>query len=350
MATDFYQRQDDARRTTKRLVVMFVLAVTFIVGGTMAVAFFAVRGGREYRDVGRQAFDPGAVLQAPRPEDIGIPLLAGGTALTLISGGTLFKVLQLRGGGHVVAESLRGRRVFPDTTDPVERRLLNVVEEMALASGVPVPPVFLLDEEAGINAFAAGYSPSDAVVAVTRGCAEQLTRDELQGVVAHEFSHILNGDMRLNIRLIGLLFGILLVGLMGRIILRGMMNSGSSRRSGGDSKGNGALYFMLIGLALMVLGYVGTLIGNLIKAACRDSGSIWPIIRRADTRNPGGLAGAHETDRRLCRGSTLRQTRPRQPCFSPGRVGRPNVDATHRRWRIRRLDRSGRHSRLRPTR
>ncbi len=114
-----------------------------------------------------------------------------------------------------MAERLNGRRIFPNTTDLVERRILNVVEEMALASGVPTPPVFLLGEEAGINAFAAGYSPSDAVVAVTRGTAEQLTRDELQGVVAHEFSHILNGDMRLNIRMIGILHGLLLVGLMG---------------------------------------------------------------------------------------------------------------------------------------
>ena len=149
---------------------------------------------------------------------------------------------QLRGGGHVVAESLGGRRVFPDTTDPVERRLLNVVEEMALASGVPVPPVFMLDDEAAINAFAAGYSPSDAVVAVTRGCAEQLTRDELQGVVAHEFSHILNGDMRLNIRLIGLLFGILLVGLMGRTIVRSMSYGRLAAASSDSKNGGGAIY------------------------------------------------------------------------------------------------------------
>lgn len=293
MATDFYQRQEDARRATKRLVVMFVLAVLFIVGGTVAVAFLAVRGGTNYGERG-QALDASDLLRAPRPEEVEIPLLAGGAALALISGGTLFKVMQLRGGGHVVAENLRGRRVYPDTTDPVERRLLNVVEEMALASGVPVPPVFLLDEEAGINAFAAGYSPSDAVVAVTRGCAEQLSRDELQGVVAHEFSHILNGDMRLNIRLIGLLFGILLIGLMGRMIVRSMMYSGNGRRSSRDSRsGNSAVYFMLIGVALIVLGYVGMLIGSLIKAAVsRQREYLADSSAVQFTRNPEGLAGA----------------------------------------------------------
>jgi Zn-dependent protease with chaperone function len=292
MATDFYQRQDDARRTTKWLVAMFVLAVIGVTGGTVAVAWLAVQGGREYaRGEGPAAGD---FVHPPTPEDLAIPLGAGGVTLALIGGGSLFKVAQLRGGGHVVAESLNGRRVYPDTTDPVERRLLNVVEEMALASGVPVPPVFLLDDEAAINAFAAGYSPSDAVVAVTRGCAEQLTRDELQGVVAHEFSHILNGDMRLNIRLIGLLFGILLIGLMGRMMVRSLMYGGPRRRSSRDGKSdNSALYFLLIGVALIVLGFVGTVIGRLIKAAVsRQREYLADASAVQFTRNPDGLAGA----------------------------------------------------------
>src|SRR4029077_5839130 len=123
-------------------------------------------------------------------------LMSGVAALGLIGGGSLFKIIQLSGGGTVVAERLGGKRIYPNTTDPTERRLLNVVEEMALASGVPVPAVFMLTEEMGINAFAAGHTPSDCVIGVTRGCAQQLTRDQLQGVIAHEFSHILNGDMR----------------------------------------------------------------------------------------------------------------------------------------------------------
>ena len=134
----------------------------------------------------------------------------------LIACGTLFKIAELAVAVWLSPSVSGGKRVFPNTTDPVERRLLNVVEEMALASGVPVPAVFFLAEEQGLNAFAAGYSPSDAVIGVTGGCAQQLNREQLQGVIAHEFSHILNGDMRLNLRLIGVLHGILLMGLVGR--------------------------------------------------------------------------------------------------------------------------------------
>ncbi len=346
MATNFYQRQDDARKTTKWLVAVFTLAVIGIVGGTTLVAFLAVRGARGYSDVRSQGFDVDDLSGLPTVEELTIPLGAGGAALALIGGGTLVKVLQLRGGGHVVAESLRGRRVFPDATDPVERRLLNIVEEMALASGVPVPPVYMLDDEAGINAFAAGYSPSDAVVAVTRGCAEQLSRDELQGVVAHEFSHILNGDMRLNIRLIGLLFGILLIGLMGRVIVRSMMHSGGSRRRSGSSKdGGGALYFLAIGAALMVLGYLGTVIGNLIKAAVsRQREYLADASAVQFTRNPEGLAGALKRIGGAAVGSRLRAANASEAShmfFAQGVwEGFTRLTATHPPLedRIRRLD------------
>src|SRR3954451_2475786 len=213
MATDFFPRQADAHRNTKWLVVMFVLAVIGIVGTTMIAAAVLVsqtqnRAASRQGQFGRQEF----------PWQV--PIAAGVAALGLIAGGSLFKIAQLSGGGTVVAERLGGRRVYPNSTDSTERRLLNVVEEMALASGVPVPAVFLLSEEMGINAFAAGHSPSDCVIGITRGCAQQLTRDQLQGVVAHEFSHILNGDMRLDLRLMGVLYGILLMGLTGRELLR----------------------------------------------------------------------------------------------------------------------------------
>jgi Zn-dependent protease with chaperone function len=287
MATDFFERQDAARRSTKWLVGMFLLGVVAIVGATMAVGVVAIEMAQ---DSSHYAAGDGGGLGVSE-ESLAGAGAAGLFALALITCGSLFKVAQLSGGGNVVAENLGGRRVFPDTTDTVERRLLNVVEEMALASGVPAPPVFLLNEEEGINAFAAGYSPSDAVVAVTRGTAERLSREELQGVVAHEFSHILNGDMRLNIRLIGVLHGILLIGLMGRFMLRMASNWGSGG-SNKESKG-GAAYFGLIGLALIVLGYLGTLIGNLIKAAVsRQREYLADSSAVQFTRNPGGLAGA----------------------------------------------------------
>src|SRR3954470_17475579 len=196
MATDFFQRQSDARRNTKWLVVMFTLAVIGIVGTTMFATALATSAAQ-----GQHTFQGGRFDRRPFPWQPTV--ISGVAALGLIAGGSLFKIAQLSGGGTVVAERLGGRRVYPNSTDPVERRLLNVVEEMALASGVPVPAVFMLDEELGINAFAAGHTTSDAVVATTRGTAQQLTRDQLQGVIAHEFSHILNGDMRLDLRLMG---------------------------------------------------------------------------------------------------------------------------------------------------
>jgi Zn-dependent protease with chaperone function len=320
MATDFFERQAVARRNTKWLVVMFVLAVIAIVGTTFVVTAFALGAMNN----GRVQFE--------------LPLLASAGALALIIGGSLFKIAQLAGGGTVVAERLGGRRVYPNTLDPTERRLLNVVEEMALASGVPVPPVFLLGQEKGINAFAAGYSPSDAVVAVTRGTAEQLTRDQLQGVVAHEFSHILNGDMRLNLRLIGVLNGILLMGLVGRQLLRVSYYGGG--RS--DSKRNdGVAYLLLIGLAFMVLGFVGLLIGNLIKAAAsRQREFLADASAVQFTRNPEGIAGALKRIGAAVFGSKLLNPRADEASHMYFAEGVSEMFATHPPLavRIRRID------------
>ena len=179
-----------------------------------------------------------------------------------ILGATLYKISILSGGGGRVAQDMGGTLVPPDTDDPLRRRLRNVVEEMSIASGVPVPDVYVMEHEPGINAFAAGYSAGDAAVAVTRGTLELLDREELQGVIAHEFSHVLNGDMRLNIRMMGVLFGIMSVGMVGRSILRGTRHSGlSSRRS---NSGGG---IVLVGLGLAILGWIGVFFSRLIKAA-----------------------------------------------------------------------------------
>jgi Zn-dependent protease with chaperone function len=289
MATDFYQRQDDARRSTMWLLGVFALGTAGVVAAVAAAAWALARANSP--SYAMRSVDPAANWVDQAGQEAAFPLVAGGGTLLLILSGSAFKIAQLRGGGHVVAESLNGRRVSPDTTDPVERRLLNVVEEMALASGVPVPSVFLLADEPGINAFAAGYSPSDAVVGVTRGCAETLSRDELQGVVAHEFSHILNGDMRLNIRLIGVLYGILLLGLIGKILMRSTARGG--RRSSNSKGGDATMWVLLMGLALIVIGSVGTIIGNLIKAAVsRQREYLADASAVQFTRNPEGLCGA----------------------------------------------------------
>ena len=265
---NFFERQAAARRTSSRLVVLFALAVAGIVFAIDAAAFLAYGAGAD-----------------AEPGEIGA-LLVFTTLLTLgvIGLGSLYRVASLRGGGEPVALQLGGTPIAADTTDFNLRRLRNVVEEIAIASGVPVPKIYVLEHEAAINAFAAGYSPSDAVIAVTRGALDRLNRDELQGVIAHEFSHILNGDMRLNIRLMGVLFGILMIGLIGRKILQ-------HGRFGGRNKGAGAI--LVAALIAMVVGYVGLFFGRMIKAGVsRQREQLADASAVQFTRQTTGLAGA----------------------------------------------------------
>ncbi len=269
---DFFASQDAARRKTKRLVAIFLLAVLLIVLAVYA-ASLVIFIGLNIR------------VEEPNPLPLWNPGLffavAAGT-ITVILLGSLYKLSALRGGGESVAVLLGGRPVDANTRDADERRLLNVVEEMAIASGVPVPAVFLLPGEKGINAFAAGFSPQDAVIGVTEGCLRLLSRDELQGVIAHEFSHILNGDMRLNLRLIGVLHGILLIALIGYYTLRA---------SRGRGKGNAQI--ALLGLVLLVVGYIGVIFGRIIKSAVsRQREYLADAAAVQFTRNPDGISGA----------------------------------------------------------
>ncbi len=310
MATDFFQRQASARRSTAWLISMFALSAIAVVVAVFVVTYLLLAAQHD----GVSSLD-GALQQVPWQAPTG----AAGGALALIAGGSLFKVGALRmGGGRGVAEGMGGRRLVRDTTtDPAERRLLNVVDEMAIASGTPSPPVFVIDDDA-INAFAAGYSPSDAVIGVTRGCVETMSRDELQGVIAHEFSHILNGDMRMSIRLIGVLHGILLLGLIGQMVLRIVFHSSprySSRRSGSDNSGQAVIAMLTIGVALLVLGSLGSLLGGLIKAAVsRQREYLADASAVQFTRNPEGIAGALK--RILASAVGSRVSNPRAPELS----------------------------------
>jgi len=217
----------------------------------------------------------------------GLFAVVSACTLTVIGLASLYKWSEFSAGGSAVAESVGGRRVDPHTTNPKEHQLLNVVEEMAIASGTPVPAVYILDDEPGINSFAAGLTTSDAVVTVTRGTLEKLKRDELQGVIAHEFSHILNGDMRMNVRVSAIIFGILVIGLAGRATLWGM-------RGGTRGRGNsGVLVVLGIGLALLVVGYIGYFFGRLIQASLsRQREFLADASAVQFTRNPDGVTGA----------------------------------------------------------
>jgi Zn-dependent protease with chaperone function len=251
---NFFAAQDQAHRTSRNLVIAYLFATIIIVLAVTVLVGFALYG---LTDAG-YGVRPADMLAQQAP--ILVATAIGTTALIL--GATAYKTAALSSGGGKVARDLGGVLVSPDSQDPLHRRLRNVVEEMAIASGTPVPEIYVLEQEGAINAFAAGYEPGDAAIAVTRGALELLDRDELQGVVAHEFSHILNGDMRLNIRLMGVLFGIMVLALIGRTILRSARYGAfiSSRRN------KGAPAVLVIGFGLAILGSIGILFARIIKA------------------------------------------------------------------------------------
>jgi Zn-dependent protease with chaperone function len=329
---NFFEAQERSRRRTMLLVVLFAMAVValIVMANVLVMITLGFVDGAQMQNgrtlLGQMDWQRFAVVGA----GVGVVVLAG----------SLYKIAALSGGGKVVAESLGGQLVPQNTQDLNQRKLLNVVEEMAIASGTPVPPVYLMNGEAGINAFAAGFSPRDAVIGVTQGAIEQLSREQLQGVIAHEFSHIFNGDMKLNIRLIGALNGILVLGIIGQHLLRSASFSGRRRD---NDKGAGGI--MALALGLMAIGFAGTFFGNLIKAAVsRQREYLADASAVQFTRNPNGLAGALKRIGALAAGSVVRN--PGAPevshaFFAQGVTGFMEwLSATHPPLtdRIRRID------------
>ncbi|HEX3719120.1 MAG TPA: M48 family metallopeptidase [Verrucomicrobiae bacterium] len=292
---DFFERQQKAHRNTKFLVIYFIAGVM----GLIAAIYLAVSviwAGVHLRHSRYYSYNNYNPAQGSfwNPElFIGVTL---GT-LAVIALGSVSKTMELAQGGLAVANMMGGEQVRPDASDPDERKLLNVVEEMALASGLPVPPVYIMRGERGINAFAAGHSTSDAVVCVTSGCMKLLTRDELQGVIGHEFSHVLNGDMRLNLRMMGIIFGIVCLGVIGRILWQVPMRG----------RDRNALPFF--GLALIAIGGIGVFFGRLIQAAVsRQREFLADASSVQFTRNPAGIVGALKKIGGLAYGSRLNAT------------------------------------------
>ncbi len=270
---DFFATQERAERNTLRLVALFGLAVV----GVVACVYLAIRLLLYKTETGGSGpfWNP----------SVFVPVAT--ITLAVIALSSLYKIWSLRSGAEAIASLLGARPVPPNTTDPAERRLLNVVEEMALAAGMPVPSVVVLDREAGINAFAAGWAPGDSMVGVTRGCLERLERDELQGVIGHELSHILNADARLNLHLIGWLHGLMVIALIGYWILRSIGRGGSSSKKGG------AAAIPLFGLALIAIGGLGVFFGRLIKSGISHQREFLADASAVQfTRNPLGLADA----------------------------------------------------------
>ena len=278
---NFFEYQDKARQSTSTLVALFALSLLLIT----VVIYFIIMAIFIVSEQGENLTTHAVRSEWWNPQ---VFTIATSGTLLMVGLGSIFKIATLRhGGGRSVALLLGGRLAQRTSKDLKERRLINVVEEMSIASGVAVPEIYILDQELGINAFAAGFTPDDAVVAVTKGTLELLNRDELQGVIAHEFSHILNGDMRLNINLMGVLHGILVIAYAGYWIMRLTAGSGRSNRKGSSGQ------IVILGFALLVVGGVGLFFGRLIKAAVsRQREFLADASAVQFTRNPSGIAGA----------------------------------------------------------
>jgi len=307
---NFFEAQARAKSQTGWLLLLFTLAVAGIVVLTNLLVMAIII-------VHQDTLHPSSLSFWQR-FDWQLFSMVGIATVTLVALGSLYKMLSLSGGGNVVAEMLGGSLVPRNTDDPAQRRLINVVEEMAIASGTPAPPVYLLNDM-GINAFAAGLTPYNAVIGVTRGAITYLSRDELQGVIAHEFSHIFNGDMRMNIRLMGVLHGILLIGLTGYYLLRATRYTTDSRSR---ETGGVVAAMALLGVGLVVIGYVGFFFGQWIKATVsRHREYLADASAVQFTRNKDGIAGALKKIGGSTWGSRLENPSARQYChayFSDG--------------------------------
>ena len=293
---DFFERQRQAKKKTGVLVFIFCVAVLLIsLLNFLIIAAVIPLAGIE-RNKGELDF---STLQDPM---LALWVVLGTFVIICLAG--LFRKSQLSGGGSSIASMMGGRLVNMASTDPDEQKLMNVVEEMAIASSVPMPEVYVMHGEKGINAFAAGSTVDDAVIGVTDGCMRRLQRDELQGVIAHEFSHILNQDMRLNFHLVAVVFGLLVLALLGRLMMEIGFNS-SGRRSSKEGGGAGIL-IGISGAAIMASGYLGVLMGNLIKSAVsRQREYLADSSAVQFTRNPEGLSGALKKIGALSSGSRL---------------------------------------------
>jgi Zn-dependent protease with chaperone function len=272
---NFFRAQDEARGRTTKLVVLLVLAIVVLAGSFYVMAVLGEPALFGQGEVQLEWFQPKLFLAT------------SGVALTVILGGSLLRIAELSKGGGAIAERLGGRLVGATTKDLSERRYLNVVQEMALASGLPVPLCYVIDGDETINAFAAGNTPQDAAVGVTRGALRNLTRDELQGVIAHEFSHIGNGDMKLNLRIIGAIAGLTALAQLGYIFFR---LAGSVR---GKNSAPIALGMVLAGMVVLLIGSGGILFGKIIQASVsRQREYLADASAVQFTRNPLGFASA----------------------------------------------------------
>ncbi len=293
---NFFEHQEKAKKKTFWLILYFIVAIigiiffidlVFVGALIYAQPELYLQGGANYNiNDGLAGVKQHAVLE--------LAMMVGATIspiiILIIFIGTIWKMSSLRGGGIAVAEMVGAKEISPDTTDFLEKRFINIVEEMSIASGVHVPKLYVMEDEA-INAFVAGIKPDDTVMVVTKGALNQLSRDELQSVVGHEFSHIFNSDMQISLKLMGILGGLLLIGQAGYFLLRILGRT----RSSGSKKGSGQILIviLIIGLGLFIVGYIGLFFGRLIKSAVSRQRELLADASSVQfTRNPQGLVFA----------------------------------------------------------
>ena len=289
---NFFEAQAKAKKHTFMYVLLFMIAIGGLVVLTNITIVIAMSAFENELNITSLEM---AIAAFEQYASVKMWLISSAIVLLIVGSGSLYMKVQLSKGGEFVASSLGGRKVNTNTDVHEERQLLNVVEEMAIASGIAVPSVYILNDHS-INAFAAGHSTDDVVIGVTQGLMDLLDRDELQGVIAHEFSHIFNGDMKINMRLTSTLHGILLVGLIGEMILRGMLRGGSSTRgtqSKSKSSGSGLMIIVFVAVAFYIIGSLGKLTGGWIKAIIsRKREYLADASAVQYTRYPQGIAGA----------------------------------------------------------
>lgn len=300
-AMGFIENQEQAKRASGSLIFYFTLGFLGVIASlTLATMLILLPLQPFYMPPpGKWAFYEFRWIL------LGVTLAAAGAMLLA----SWWKLLLLkRNGGETIATMLGGRLVRRDTTEPIERRLRNVVEEIAIASQTPLPLIYILNREQGINAFTAGYTPHQAVLGITRGAAELLRRDQLQAMVAHEFSHIQNGDMRLNLRLMGLVHGILFLAYSGHVLLK---HSAGARA---DHEG-GFIPGLIFGAILALVGSVGGFCGTLLKAGVgRQREFLADAAAVEYTRDPKALVGVLLTIAGCDQGSEL--VSPKAPVAS----------------------------------
>jgi len=289
---DFYKEQENSKKKSALLLLIFIISICVVV---FFVGMFFIAIDVFVYEEGTKSFNltPSYILQNARLNVIISSFLS---IFIVIVYGASKKFDELERGGYVIANELGGRLLFGESASSKEKTLINVADEMSLAAGVGSVPIYIIENK-HINAFVAGTTYDNAVLSVTRGAVELLNRDELQGVIAHEFSHIFNGDMKLNNFASGCISGILYIFIIGTELFFPLQFTATKHFSGITPKDVLRIFVypltMSAGIALMLLGVVGVACAAFMQFALnRQREYLADASAVQFTRYPQGIANA----------------------------------------------------------